>query len=105
MVDNNIAIKIYIFICLLIHLINRYLASAMKNVQISFGEDLLKTIDQYAKTARLTRSALVREAVKTWIRQAEITQFEDTWIQKLKENPDDLADSDAWLKAEKWGDE
>ena len=77
----------------------------MKNVQISFGEDLLKTIDRYAKTARLTRSALVREAVKTWIRQAEIKQFEDTWIEKLREHPEDLKDSDAWFKAEKWGDE
>jgi len=77
----------------------------MKNVQISFGEDLLRTIDQYAKTSSLTRSALVREAVKTWIRQAEIKQFEDTWIQKLKENPEELKDTEAWLKAEKWGDE
>ena len=77
----------------------------MKNVQISFGEDLLRTIDQYAKTAQLTRSALVREAVKTWIRQTEIKQFEDAWIQKLKENPDDLNDSETWLIAEKWGDE
>ena len=76
----------------------------MKNVQISFGEDLLRTIDQYAKTAQLTRSALVREAVKTWIRQTEIKKFEEAWIQKLKEKPEDLKDSEAWLKAEKWGD-
>lgn len=77
----------------------------MKNVQISFDEDLLKTIDQFATTAKLTRSAVVREAVKTWIRQAEIQKFEDTWIQKLKDNPEDLKDSEAWSKAEKWGDE
>ncbi len=77
----------------------------MKNVQISFSEDLLKTIDRYAKSVQLTRSALVREAVKTWIRQTEIKQFEETWIQKLKESPVDLKDSEAWLKAEKWGDE
>jgi len=77
----------------------------MKNVQISFDEDLLKTIDQFAATAQLTRSAVVREAVKNWIRQAEIQKFEDTWIQKLKDNPEDLKDSEAWSKAEKWGDE
>jgi metal-responsive CopG/Arc/MetJ family transcriptional regulator len=77
----------------------------MKNVQISFDEDLLKTIDQFATTAKLTRSAVVREAVKTWIRQAEIKKFEDAWIQKLKDNPEDLRDSEAWSKAEKWGDE
>lgn len=77
----------------------------MKNVQISFDEDLLRTIDQFATTVQLTRSAVVREAVKTWIRQAEIKKFEDTWIQKLKDNPENLEDSEAWLTAEKWGDE
>jgi metal-responsive CopG/Arc/MetJ family transcriptional regulator len=77
----------------------------MKNVQISFDENLLKTIDQFAASSQLTRSAAVREAVKTWIRQEEIKKFEDEWIRKLNENPEDLEDSEAWIKAEKWGDE
>ncbi len=77
----------------------------MKNVQISFDEQLLKTIDRFATSSRLTRSAVVREAVKTWIRQKEIKEFEDHWIKKLKENPVDLDDSEVWLKAEKWSDE
>ena len=53
----------------------------------------------------LTRSAAVREAVKAWIRQEEIKKFEDEWIRKLNENPEDAEDSEAWIKAEKWGDE
>ncbi len=77
----------------------------MKNVQISFDEDLLKTIDRFAASSQLTRSAAVREAVKTWIRQEKIKKFEDEWIRKLNENPEDLEDSEAWIKAEKWGDE
>jgi predicted transcriptional regulator len=77
----------------------------MKNVQISFDEQLLKTIDRFATSSRLTRSAVVREAVKTWIRQKEIKEFEDDWIKKLKESPVDLDDSEVWLKAEKWSDE
>jgi predicted transcriptional regulator len=77
----------------------------MKNVQISFDEKLLKTIDRFAASSRLTRSAMVREAVKTWIRQKEIKEFEDDWIQKLKGSPVDPDDSEAWLKAEKWSDE
>ena len=77
----------------------------MKNVQISFDEDLLKTIDQFAASSQLTRSAAVREAVKAWIRQEEIKKFEDEWIRKLNENPEDAEDSEAWIKAEKWGDE
>ena len=77
----------------------------MKNVQISFDEKLLKTIDRYATSSQLTRSAVVREAVKTWIRQKEIDEFEVTWIKKLKEHPQDIEDSEAWLKTDKWGDE
>ena len=77
----------------------------MKNVQISFDEELLKTIDQFATSSRLTRSAVVREAVKIWIRQKEIKEFEDDWINKLKESPGDLEDSEEWMKAEEWSDE
>ena len=77
----------------------------MKNVQVSFDEELLKTIDRFATSSRLTRSAVVREAVKTWIRQKEVKDFEIDWIKKLKETPEDMDDSEAWVKAEKWSDE
>jgi metal-responsive CopG/Arc/MetJ family transcriptional regulator len=77
----------------------------MKNVQISFDEKLLRTIDRFATSSRLTRSAVVREAVETWIRQKEIKEFEDDWIKKLKENLVDPDDSEVWLKTEKWSAE
>ena len=77
----------------------------MKNVQVSFDEELLKTIDRFAASSQLTRSAVVREAVKTWIQQKEIKEFEDDWIKKLKENPEGPNDSEAWMKAEEWSDE
>jgi len=77
----------------------------MKNVQISFDEKLLKTIDRFATSSRLTRSAVVREAVKNWVRQKEVKEFEDDWIKKLKESPEDMDDSEEWRKVEKWGDE
>ena len=77
----------------------------MKNVQISFDEKLLQTVDRYATSSQLTRSAVVREAVKTWVRQKEIDEFEDAWISKLRESPSETEDSDAWLNVEKWGDE
>jgi metal-responsive CopG/Arc/MetJ family transcriptional regulator len=77
----------------------------LKNVQISFDEDLLKAIDRFAMSSRLTRSAVVREAVKTWVRQKKVKEFEDDWIKKLKENPEDMDDSEAWMEAEEWSDE
>lgn len=77
----------------------------MKNVQISFDENLLKTIDRMAASCQLSRSAMVREALENWIRQKEIQEFEKTWISKLKESPDETTNSEAWLQAENWEDE
>ena len=77
----------------------------MKNVQISFDEDLLETIDQFATSSQLSRSAVVREAVKTWIRQKRVREFEDEWIRKLIKSPPSSEESEAWLAAESWSDE
>jgi len=76
----------------------------MKNVQISFDENLLNTIDNIAAASQTSRSAVVRDALKNWIKQKEIKAFENDWIRKLKENRDDISDTDAWMDAEHWGD-
>jgi len=75
----------------------------MKNVQISFDETLLKSVDSLAKSTRLSRSAIVREALRRWVKEKEIKAFEEEWIRKLKKNPDDTQESEAWMKSEKWG--
>ena len=79
-----------------------YMGLFMKKVHISLDENILKTIDHIAASFHLSRSAMVREALKNWIRQREIQEFEETWIRKLKENPDDITDSETWLQAERW---
>ena len=76
----------------------------MKNVQISFDEDLLNEVNSMVASTRLSRSAIVREALRRWIREKEIKKFEDDWIRKLKENPDDTQEAKAWIKIEQWGD-
>ncbi len=76
----------------------------MKNVQISFDENLLSAVDRIASSSNLSRSAVIREALKAWIREREVKKFEDEWITKLKENPPDLDDSDAWIEVEQWGE-
>jgi metal-responsive CopG/Arc/MetJ family transcriptional regulator len=78
---------------------------SVKNVQISFDEDLLDTIDELAAALNLTRSAIVREALKNWVRQREVKNFEDEWIAKLNEKPQALCEMEAWTEAESWRDE
>jgi len=76
----------------------------MKNTQISFNEKILKEIDRAAASSRKTRSAIVREAVKAWLDRKRIQDFEDQWIKKLIENPEELEESEAWMKVDHWGD-
>jgi metal-responsive CopG/Arc/MetJ family transcriptional regulator len=76
----------------------------VKNVQISFDEDLLNEVNSMVASTRLSRSAIVREALRRWIREKEIKKFEDEWIKTLKENPDDTQEAKAWIKIEQWGD-
>jgi|GEM_PF-2157558 len=76
----------------------------MKNVQISFDERLLKKIDTIAASWRLSRSAIVREALHDWLRKKELTEFEHEWISKLKEQPDDPDQLEPWRKVEHWED-
>jgi len=77
----------------------------MKNVQISFDEELLETVDMVATSSQMSRSAIVREALKKWLRQRQVKKFEDEWIAKLRESPQDSEEAEAWLSAESWSDE
>ena len=85
----------------------------MKNVQISFEEALLETVDQYAAEARLSRSALVRDAIRVWIHARKEAAFEAAWIEAAKRNSgadsnvDPNVDDDAWheVSAQAWADE
>lgn len=77
----------------------------MKNTQISFDEKILNEIDRVAASSRKTRSAIVREAVKAWLNRKWIQDFEDQWIKKLIENPEEVAESEAWMNTDHWGDE
>ena len=76
----------------------------MKNVQISFDEDLINAVDRFAASAKLSRSAIIREALKHWIQEREIKEFEEQWIQSIKKSPDDSKDADVWIRAQEWSD-
>jgi len=77
----------------------------MKNVQISFDEKTLEGIDRVAAASRKTRSAIIRTAVIAWLDQKKIQDFEEQWIAQLVRNPDELEDSEAWLRTDRWEDQ
>ena len=75
----------------------------MKNVQITIEEDLLATVDRVASSIHQSRSAVVREALKRWLKDQEVRQFEEDWIDSLKRRPQDETEVEAWAEAEDWG--
>ena len=83
---------------------NHEIGYEMKNVQISFDEGLLESVDQLAATSKTSRSAVVREALKHWIREKEIKTFEEQWIRSIKKDPDNAEDVEAWETAQQWNE-
>ena len=75
----------------------------MKNVQITMTEDLLATVDRVASSIHQSRSAVVREALKRWLKDQEVRQFEGDWIAGLKNRPQDESEAEDWAEAEDWG--
>jgi CopG family transcriptional regulator/antitoxin EndoAI len=74
----------------------------MKNVQISFDENLLEEVDRFAASERISRSAIVRKALKHWIKEKEIEEFENDWIRSLQEKTDDSTEVESWAQVQKW---
>ncbi len=77
----------------------------MKRITLRIDENILGSIDRMATESGTSRSAIVREALKHWIRMDDIPRFEREWVNKLKEHPNDLNHSDAWMNVQPWIDQ
>jgi len=77
----------------------------VRNTQISFDEDILEALDRAAASSHKTRSFIVREAVREWLERREVQDFEEQWIEKLHENPEQGDEAEAWIKVDRWGNE
>ena len=74
----------------------------MKNVQISIDQETLREVDRVAKPLGLKRSAVVRRALRDWLRRQAVDRFEQEWIAALTRKPDDEARADDWREAQGW---
>ncbi len=76
----------------------------MKNIQITFDEDILTEIDRFVSASNLSRSDIVADAVRRWLKGKEIIKFEEEWIEKLRQHPDNSEDAEKWLPVQHWSD-
>jgi len=77
----------------------------MKNIQICFDEKILEELDYIVSVSSLSRSDIITEALRQWLKQKEIKAFEDDWIEKLKQKPDNSEDAEKWIQFQTWSNE
>ncbi|MDM8550342.1 hypothetical protein QUF72_09700 [Desulfobacterales bacterium HSG2] len=77
----------------------------MKEIQISFDEDVLEEIEQIVSTTDISLSDIVGDAVRRWLKGRKIRKFEEEWIEKLRQHPDDPEDAEKWLPLQYWSDD
>ena len=74
----------------------------MKHIQITIDATTLTAVDRAAKPLGLKRSAVVREALRAWLRQRAVGRFEEQWISRLRDSPNDAECADDWLAIQTW---
>ena len=74
----------------------------MKNVQITIDEDTLTRVDRIGKPLGLKRSAVVRQALRDWLRRHAVENFEHEWIAALQKKPDAAARAEDWRAIQAW---
>lgn len=77
----------------------------MQTVQIVLDEALLAAADDAARREKLNRSALVREALRHYLKRLRIEDLERRDRQGYERLPDDTGDVAFWEKAAAWPDD
>jgi metal-responsive CopG/Arc/MetJ family transcriptional regulator len=74
----------------------------MKNVQITVDYETLTEVDRVGKPLGLKRSAIVRQALREWLRRHAVTRFEEEWIAALRNEPGRAGAADEWIGVQAW---
>ncbi len=77
----------------------------MQTIQVVLDEPLLKAADRAARQARVNRSALVRQALRSYLRLLEIHERERLDREGYERRPDTADGLDLWEQAASWPDE
>ncbi len=76
----------------------------MKNVQVTIDPDTLARVDRVGKPLGLSRSEIVRQALREWLHRHAVERFEREWIAALERKPDEASRADVWRDLQSWGE-
>jgi metal-responsive CopG/Arc/MetJ family transcriptional regulator len=74
----------------------------METIQIVIDTPLLKAADRAAKKAKVNRSELVREALRTHLKRMHTLEMEEKERRAYDAKPDSLEDWTAWEREAAW---
>ena len=77
----------------------------MITIQIVLEKELLKAADRAARLTKRNRSALVREALREYLRRLEVHAQEERDREGYRRLPQALEESRAWEAEAAWPDE
>lgn len=77
----------------------------MQTVQIVLDEALLRAADEAARSIQLNRSALVREALRRYLKQLRIEELERQDRSGFERLPDDSRELTLWEQVAAWPQE
>ena len=77
----------------------------MRTIQVALDEDLLRAADEVARRTKLSRSALIREALRGHLKRLEARELERRDREGYERLPDSEGDFAAWEKIAVWPDD
>ena len=73
-------------------------------IQMTFDERLLKTLDRTVKQMKTTRSALIRESVRLYLKTLRVREMEASHRAGYLKHPVKRGEFDVWEHEQDWGD-
>ena len=74
----------------------------MKTVQMSLDEDLIATVDKVAKKLRTSRSAFMREALRSALARIRVQELERKQREGYTRKPVKKGEFDIWEREQAW---
>ena len=78
---------------------------SMATIQVILEPELLKAADRVAKSAKINRSALVREALRAHIKRITIREMEERERRAYEKQPQQPDEWEPWLNVAVWPEE
>ncbi len=80
-----------------------HIGIAMKTIQMTIDEKLLKLVDKATRSRRTTRSAFIRVALEAEIRRSFIREREAQHAAGYAQKPMAPGEFDLWVDEQDWG--